>query len=337
MKSRTSQIGLLAMLAVFYSVSHATVASDLLALTGNKAVRVAWSRAVGGLTSDYPIVFGSGTYRLMSYSTATDQVTDVLGATGNIYRVKINFDGSKILYTNGGDLYMVDFSGSNNHLVMRNAALDCYWYNQSAAKEYVFVSRGTGGSPTNMAYWDTDDPLYRICLGDTTDKLRITLSNNYAGIWLAVSNDGTRLAGHFPWTSGAGGGGMVTVSANGNTSFSSFSVYGCWGMTPPDNSYRYLLYDVDSHKEWAVFNADKSGKRIVNLLPPGVSNGTYCARMSVNDPHFFTLIAPMAADGGGFNSNVGIYVGKLDDNITQVQGWVKIAGSGECMGCAWVD
>jgi hypothetical protein len=328
-------ISVMLFMGVFSSPIYATVASEVLALTSNKHVRMVWSRYFAGTIDTYTNK-GRATYKLMSYSSTTDQVVDVLNTTGNYFRAKITWDGSKILYNNVGDLYQVDFSGSNNHLVMKNAALNCYWYNPVNGRDYVFVSRGTGGTPTNMDYpaGGNFDPLWRICLTDTTEKTQISMPNGYAGIWLAVSNDGTRLAGDFPWTSSAGGAGMV-ITATG--AFTSFNVYGCWAATPPDNSYRFALYDVDAHNEWAVFNADKSGKHILNLVPTGTNQGTYSARFAINDPHYITLIAPMGPSSSGFNTSVGFYFGKVDDNLTQMQGWVKIAGNGECNGVAWID
>ncbi|MDD5674839.1 MAG: hypothetical protein PHC61_11785 [Chitinivibrionales bacterium] len=329
-------IGLTAAISALCSLNaQATVAGDVLALTGGKTAKVVWSRYVSGIIGDYTSVYGACIYRLMAYSTTTDQVRDVLGTTGNYYRAKITNDGSKIIYNNNHDLYMVDWSGSNNHLIMKNAAICCYWYNAASGKDYAFIARGT----QNMAYWMDSDPIYRVCLSDTTDKLLIQITaNGYAGIWMSASKDGTRLTGSFPW--GTAGSGTWTIKPDGTGTFQSYNIYGCWSETPPDNSYRYMIYDVDSHNENAVLNADGSGHHIINLVPPLPANacqGTYNMRMSVNDPHFFTLIAPMCVNASGFDQNVGAYLGKLDDNITTVQGWVKIAGSGECMPCAWID
>ncbi|MDD5673478.1 MAG: hypothetical protein PHC61_04905, partial [Chitinivibrionales bacterium] len=328
-----------AMMMMFQMNALATVAGDVLALTGGRTAKVVWSRFVSG-DMGLNAVFGGDIYRLMTYSTTTDQVRDVLGTTGTFFRAKITNDGSKIIYNSDHDLYMVDWSGSNNHLIMKNAAICCYWYNAASGKDYAFIARGT----QNMAYaygYDTD-PVYRVCLSDTTDKLLIQVTaNGYAGIWMAVSKDGTRLAGGFPFGAG-GSNGTWTINADGTAgTFKSYNTYGCWGETPPDNSYRYMLYDVDNHNQNAVFNADGSGHHIINIVPTGLPanacQGTYNIRMSVNDPHFLTVIAPMCIDASGFNQNVGVYLGKVDDNITTVQGWVKIAGSGEALPCAWID
>jgi hypothetical protein len=108
----------------------------------------------------------------MTYSTSTDQITDLLQTTGQLHRAKIAHDGSKVIFSNGHDLYMVDWTGSNNHLIMRNAAICCYWYNcfmqaknvPAASKSHLVMVKGQpvlSGKAQNISTFRGQKPAAR--------------------------------------------------------------------------------------------------------------------------------------------------------------------------------
>jgi hypothetical protein len=335
----------------FVSGLYATIASDILALTGNRQTRVVWCRSISSSNGE----FGAGNWDIVTFSTATGQETVILGS-GPFISPKITHDGQRIVYvrSKGGtnsDLRIVDWNGANDKLISADAAIGCLWYDEVSGKEYAFATTGSG---CNERMFSTSAPLYKINLADATDRTQIPIhgagypaygSDQLSPQWLSISRDGTHLAGSFPWTgtlSNAAnyGGGIINIA---NGVFTSFRTYGCWTSTPPDNSYRFVIYPVDSHDRWKVISADQSSSHIVYLGPPEFNgtHGTYEARFAVNDPGFVTVSTPRCFDGSFCPEKSRACLMKIDANITSVTGHVFVSAGGNYRGdiypCAWID
>jgi hypothetical protein len=178
------------------AVTEAAITDDIFALTGNRRTKIVWSRQVGAVNGSY----GSGTFRLMRFDTDVGTEADVFGTTGGYFRAKLTWDGERIVYNRSSEIHMVGFDGTGDQLVVSNAGLGCLWFDESSGKEYAFAAIGSGGYNTGD---NTSAPLYRVNLADPSDRT-LVFAGSHSNIWLSVSRDGTRLGGHFPWSSGGG-------------------------------------------------------------------------------------------------------------------------------------
>jgi hypothetical protein len=302
-------------------VALAGIKEDLLSLSGNKSVKIVWSREVGGYSHSYSYN-GQGSFRLMGIDTETGVERDILGDVGNYFRGKITHDGNRIVYQKLYDIWMVNWDGGNDHRIITNAALGCYWYDETTGKEYGYIAVGDGS--TDGA--NTSAPLCRVNLADPSD-LTVVRADGSSPMWLSVSRDGTRLGGSFPW---GGHGGILNVLTG---ELDVYAPYGCWATTTPDNTYRFAIYPNDDHQYWHTFDADHSNVRDVYFTSaPGVGEGgqTHTPRFVYLNPGFITVTGPYR-NGLAGNGDPGceVYFGKLDAGITQVTDWVRITTNDE--------
>jgi hypothetical protein len=201
---RIEKIILLLICSSLIASTQAAIKDDILALTGNARAKIAWSRQTDGVNGAYGI---NHTFRLMRFDTDVGTEADVLGNTGQYFRAKITWDGNRILYNNGGDLWMVNWDGTNPHLVVSQTALGCYWYDNATGKEYVFAAVGSGGLTDN----GTGADLYRINIANTTERTMV-YNGQWSPIWMSVSGDGKKLAGNFPWDGSGSRSGLLDVA-----------------------------------------------------------------------------------------------------------------------------
>jgi hypothetical protein len=324
-----------AVLCVWARYADASVASDLQALTGGKRVKVVYSRDT---SSRQNYVLGNGPFRLMGYDSATGAERDLLGSVGNYCRAYITGDGNTVVYNSGNHIYRVGWDGSGNTLVASNMQLGCLWYDASSGRQYVFAANG--GSVTDI---NVSAPIQRFELANPASRTTV-YSGTSAPMWMAVSGDGKRLGGHFPWD---GGGGLVNTD-NGSVQVREA---GCWGATPPDSSYRFVTFGnlptALGHRRWEVYGGSgaKTGALALNT-GPGINGWEiYHPRFAVNNASYVTVTGPYSNGPMGGNnigsggSQVEVYFGRVDSGLTQVNGWVKVTSNGQAdyFPSAWVD
>ncbi len=319
-----------------------SVASDILSLTGDRRVKIVWSRDT---VSPYNHPFGdANVYKLMGFDTNTGSEVEILSQVSDYTVPQITHDGARVVYCSRktAEVYVVDWSGANKRLILTNASAGCLWYEAPSGKEYVFASMGSGA----VGYPNTSAPLYMVNIDNPSEQTMIYDNSQHAIMWASVSDDGTRVGGSFPWSDC----GIVLASDETFTRFDG----GCWSSVTPDNTYRFATFD-GAHRNWKVRNADKSNYRVVDLNEaPGINGWEiYHPRFS-NHPEFFTITAPYnggsstlgscpGEDGGNRIGSGGplveIYFGKLNTGITSVTGWARVTydTQGDFFGDAWVD
>jgi hypothetical protein len=315
----------------------AGIKEDVLTVTGNRHTKIVWSRQTDGNAG----TFGIGhKYRLLRFDTDVGTEAFVFPDTAEYFRAKMTWDGARIMYNKGPDLYVVNFDGTNNHLVSTNMGLGCAWYDETSGKQYAVVTVGNGcltdySNPSNV-------PIYKVNIADPTDRI-LVYTGQCSQAWLAISRDGKKLGGSFPWSPSTNG--IYDIASK---TLKSFNQYGCWAATPPDNSYRFMIYPDDSHRAWRTFNADGSNVRDIWLAgPPWIDSfSTYHARFAVNDPTIITLDGPHDSGCKGCHNTTNgsphaeITVERVDTGLTTITAWARVtynANDADFFASAWVD
>ena len=249
----------------------------------------------------------------------------VLETQGNYAYPIITPDGEHIVFTRKeritkGNLRtfkptieIIDFDGGGLRTLGKGYAQEV-WEDPETGKFWIYagdgfvLARGTAPICSRIIRFPLDDPSKRETVWDRTQMGTDSF---------AISADGKRFAGLFPWPK-AGIGNLETLDWEPLTN-------GCWVAMAPDNSYRSWVFD-GSHKNFFMF--DGAGKRAatinVNSHPDLSGQEVYHPRWG-NHPRFFVLSGPHSS---GKKRNRGkvveIFLGKFSPEFDRVESWFKV-------------
>ena len=120
-------------------------------------------------------VSGGGQYRLMAYDTATDSERDVLGATGNFFGAEITHDGSRIVYRNGGSIWIVNWDGSDNRELVGGGG------NFTLSATYCYAAMGGGVRRVEIANPGNQQQVYSGDVHEGGWYLSVSMDDAYLG------------------------------------------------------------------------------------------------------------------------------------------------------------
>jgi len=297
-----------AILLAFAAASAAT-ADDLVALSGGKRVKVVYTDAsnLGGWRS-------STSQTLMGFDTDLGAPFTVIGAQANYSRPLISRDGSLIVYSDQSQrkTFRVGWDGGAKTEVAAGFT-GCLWYDPLANKEYAIVAMGAAASAGNHEIW-------RVNVTDPGDKARLLSSHDVTAEWLAISADGTRIGGCWPWSECG-----VYQTSGAYTHHGS----GCWPAMPYDNTYLFAIFN-GPHTGWDIYRPG-GGSHFLNLQPPGVGGQIYHPKFASYRSDFVVVTGPGADRPGD------LYVGAVNAALTQVTAWVKVIDSDRAGPCdVWI-
>ncbi|MBD3243590.1 MAG: hypothetical protein GF331_23575, partial [Chitinivibrionales bacterium] len=296
-------ISISVIVCLYVSLSLASTADDLRALTGGRQMKIAWLREVHNTNK----FLGWGEYSLRAYDTRDGIDRDVLGTTSRMWRVKLSPDGLLIGYDTQYDTYVVQWDGQGNRKLLGGAQMGCFWYDQNQGTRYAFCYKGNS--------------VVRVDIDNTASQQTVYSGEVYTG-YLSISADGSRLGGEWPRCRH----GIVDVNSGALTRFWDDE---CWSTITPDNTYRFLVF-ASNHRKWKVFGGpyNVSHELILNEAPGIGGYEVYHPRFAVNDPTIISVTGPYNNGLGGDASMAEVLVGKADAGLTQIQTWVYLTDNG---------
>jgi len=212
----------------------------------------------------------------------------------------VNFDGSGLRKLGEGYAQEVWAEPGNGR----------YWI--YAGSEFVLAG-GTAPICKRIIRFPIDDPSKREVVWEKTQMGTDSF---------AISGDGKRFAGLFPWPD-AGIGNLEENSWNkvGN---------GCWVAMAPDNSYDMWVFD-GKHRNFMMYDANgkNTAKVPVDTHPDIGGQEMYHPRWG-NHRQFFVLSGPHASSKNrkGTGKAIEIYMGKFSKENDRVESWLKISNNG---------
>jgi hypothetical protein len=315
--------------AVVFFDSHADVASNLLALADQHAVKVVWSRGMGsefGFAGRY-----STGHALMKFDTETGREDTLCLADeanpkfkSNVTRPVISHDGSRVLFSNAVDssVWIIKWDGTGKRHIAKGIA-GCLWFDSTTNKEYAIYAKN--------ASLECLAAVWRVNIDDTTDTKELLPKSIFANtsnqvinpIWIDISKDGTNMVIGTGWPQIT----MYSLITKATTG----GAGGCWPSLPRDNSYSMVVF-VLSHDGFNIYPSSSSGEPSRYLSPSCPWNNKPCGenqlnfpKMSSNNPCFMALIDSRAETSGQGPGNVMVF--KFDSALTTFKGSAVVTSS----------
>lgn len=180
-----------------------------------------------------------------------------------------------------------------------------------AGDEFVFTS-STAPICKRIIRFPIGDPSKREVVWDRTEMGTDSF---------AISRDGKRFAGLFPWPQ-AGIGNLEDGTWEPLSN-------GCWTSMAPDNSYTSWVFD-GAHKNIHLFEADgsESAKIRVNSHPKLKGQEVYHPRWG-NDVGFMVLSGPhLRHKGKRSGKEIEIFIGKFSPEFDRIESWFQVTDNG---------
>ena len=238
-------------------------------------------------------------------------------------------DGEQIVFTRKvkikkGDkrtfeprIVIVNFDGSGLK-ELRDGYAQEVWEDPETGKYWVYagdrfvLSNSTAPICKRIIRFPLDDPSHTEVVWDRT---QIGTDS------FAISADGKRFAGLFPWPKG----GLADLEAMDWEPLTN----GCWVSIAPDNSYRSWVFD-GPHKNLYMFDADAQQTAVVqvNSHPHIKGHEVYHPRWS-NHPRFFAISGPHTSGAGKKNRGkpVEIFLGRFSPELDEVEEWFRVSNN----------
>ncbi|MFT4549389.1 MAG: hypothetical protein ACI8XO_000471 [Verrucomicrobiales bacterium] len=252
----------------------------------------------------------------------------VLEESANYAYPIITPDGEQIVFTRkvkidkGGKrkfdvtIKIVNFDGSGLRTLGKGYAQEV-WEDPETGKYWIYagddfvLAGGTAPICKRIIRFPLDDPSKREKIWDKTQMGTDSF---------AISADGKRFAGLFPWPAA----GMGNLETNDWEKLSS----GCWVSMAPDNSYDMWVFD-GPHKNFLMFDAsgEQTATIPVNNHPALKGKEVYHPRWG-NDRRFFALSGPHTSGKKKRGKPVEIFLGKFSPELDRVESWFQVSKNG---------
>lgn len=239
----------------------ASVAQNILDLTGNKRVRMVWVR-------------GNSRETIVGFDTGSGKETTVLGSIGGGGAVRpiLTGDGMRVVFCTGGDVgdfgtlhkvYLVNWNGSGKQLISGDGYLASVWTDPKSGKQFAIAMKKDRRTYSKIPL-DPVGPAQTFWTGPSGCRAELQLSADGRRSCLAAS-----------------GIGWVDFTRNPPKYFNQGG--GCRPSMAPDNSYRWWSFRGD-HKSVTMRTASGSSW---TLTIPRSTNEAYYPRWT-NDVRFMT-------------------------------------------------
>lgn len=296
--------------------------------------RVVWSSQEKEDKADPFLVGGSNVLRGLD-SRDGRGVRDLVSKRGNYARPLLNHDGTVILFTDKGIskpdnkkkhykpvIYRLGWDGGEPVEVAEGYAMDM-WVDPSTGVEWVYAARKL--VPSTLIAIEARH-LVRFPLSEP-DQVELVYDETPIGTDnFQLSRDGTRASGLFPWPHC----GIFRVEEDGEWKAEKL-LTGCWPSMAPDNSGVSWVFDGphrngyffadDGRPFWVVpFNADERMKN-AEVYHPRWSN--HARFMVITGPYIKDKNVKGSVIGKG-GSLADVYLAKLDEKATKLEGWFRI-------------
>ncbi len=322
----------LSLVALPGAAAGADVAAEVRALTGART-RLVWVQDTG----DGRDTFARGRHlRLLGFDSDDGRGERVILAEASSY--------SKPLLTPGGDhivfsdhraerVCVIAWDGSGRGDVAPGTALEV-WRDPKTGQDWVYAGtkrgRGKGATFSEVRRFRLDRPGEGEAVWDRTAVSRDGF---------AVSADGTRAGGLWPWPSAG-------VAELPNRSWAKLD-RGCWTGLSPDNSYLLWVFDgAHRNVRFHSLGSDRSWKVSISGAPGIRGFEVYHPRWS-NHVRFLTMTGPYLGKGGKPGGNrirdggraVEVYLGRFDARLGNVERWVRVSHNdrGDFFPDAWIE
>ena len=278
----------------------------VLGLSGDKRVKIVWSQNWDPAQTfgEYQDVYGGANiFKLVGYDTADDTIRVILGQLDDYSQPTLTSDGERIVYSDRVEnkIFVVNWNGQNRRLVRGGAGrrlASTTWRDPASGIEWVYFVEGDQAH----GWGDFFAGAVRRVNLDPPGQVELVWNQTLATHYLAISADGTRLSGGFPWPDSGlivprydgSGGGEIFHPPTG-----SYSI-GCWPTITPDN--RYILgifngYDglgYGPHRGWKVWDCPSCPRRQLDLFRvAGNEEGwEVCHPRMSNSPRLVTVTGP---------------------------------------------
>ncbi|HUW30801.1 MAG TPA: hypothetical protein VM223_04255, partial [Planctomycetota bacterium] len=299
-------------------------AEEVLALTGAET-RIVWIRHKqwGGRPTDH--LDGGAGYSIMAFDTGGKGERELV-PEGEHYNPLISPSGGRVIYSAKTDgklqIHCVDWNGANSRMLSDGFAL-WPWRDPATGIEWVYASNagGNDGAVVDRFQLDKPEVKERLYTGP--------LSNRFA-----ISADGTRAVGEFPWPNV----GMLYFGT-GQVDRKNYP-NGCNSYLSPDNSYFVTIMD-GGHGQVTLYKPDGSS-RDISVLPPGLKplknggNGCMWNPKWASDARHMVVAGPFKNLGP---DRADIWLGQFAADFNSIAKWVQVTDNDymDVYAYVWVD
>jgi len=329
-------------IAVFSAQAQQFPTAELRELLDNKHSRIVWVR--GGIAADGGINRYIGV-NLMGYDSKTGEIHQIAGPFTDLQYPQLHNGGNSVIYTANNAVWSVDFyAQSEPRLIVQVSPwrrCSDVWIDPETGKEWAIVERDN-----DITRFMIDDPSQRVMLHNKGIN-----GGNYNSTFWQISGDGEMAIAQLPWawlnyiTPGAN---PDPTSEGERLGFpdpqEGFKMNGCVTTVTNDNShvwayFPWFVHDrirtVRGKNEIAVFwidNIDRPDNYDTN-------NGQWPQQKE----HYHLKFASNAAGSkyimltSGYHHSIAgecaeIYIGKFNDDYTDVPGWLRLIDDDPCHG-----
>ena len=301
------------------------IAAKVLELTGAET-RIVWLRNKQWVGGAQALTDGGAGFSLMAFDTEGKGERELV-PEGEIYNPLISSSGGRVIYSATTDgklrIHCVDWNGANHRILGDGFAL-WPWRDPATGIEWVYASKAAGqdkGEFVDRFQLDKPETRERMFTG--------RLANRFA-----VSADGTRAAGEFPWPDT----GMLYFST-GQVDRKNFR-QGCNAYMAPDNSYMVTVMN-GAHDLVTLYKYDGSS-RDVRVVPPGLKMKKNNEPGCMWNPKWASDARHMVVAGPFANLGVDhadIWLGQFAADFNSIAKWVQVSDNDfmDTYGYVWVD
>lgn len=301
-----------------------SVKQQLLDLTGGCRVKVAWNQGAQNEMKLRLYDTQDGQVRDLPFSGSAPLVTRdgryVFASSGKAP------DERKVMMYDTQTQKVTEFAkGPGNNLL-------AVWQDPKSGRIWVYVN---DSGDKNESWNVPAGKVYRFPT-DKPEERELFWERTSSHLYLMLSEDGTRACFEPSWSNIGQLKLEFTPDGKVDQEKSTYKQFcgGCFPSMAPDNSYRLFALEGDHHAI-SMFDADGANPRKVPVSQmPGVrekNRNVWLTRWSTH-PRYLTLVAPAGEDAG-------IWIGRYDENFTQVEKWVRVTEPGpQCwQSQAWVE
>jgi hypothetical protein len=240
----------------------------------------------------------------------------------------ISPSGRSVIYNSKTDgklrIHCVDWDGANSRVLGDGFAL-WPWRDPATGIEWVYASNAAGEKGEFVDRFQLDKP-----------ETRARMYTGRLGNRFALSADGTRAAGEFPWPNA----GML-YTRTGQVDRKDYRT-GCNTYLSPDNSYMVTIM-AGSHDLVTLYKPDGSS-RDVRVVPPGLKplkggppgSGCMWNPKWASDARHMVVAGPFKNLGP---DRADIWLGQFADDFNSIAKWVQVTDNDymDVYAYVWVD
>ncbi len=281
-------------------------------LTGGRHSRLVWTQEWGR--------------KLVGYDTEADAV-QVICTGEEILRPVFTSGGRRIVFSDQGSTYVINWDGGNKKLVSAYPCSDA-WTDPSTGVDYAYVQTAWGADEFGDCFKvNCDDPT------DTTLLLHSRFGNGDMS-WYQVSSDGRLAVDYLPWGGGSAGGGYV-IKDGGYKRSTDRQLFGggCWSTVEKSTNYIVINLQCCPHRGGDVtqFYYNKRGNALEEQIgkftftgdiPEGLKQGEWMLpKFASKGERIICVVGGYGGTPKGNGRNCYIY--RFTESYTDFDAWFQ--------------